>query len=341
MRNRWLSAVPAFALLVVLGLAGFPALAQSTGAIEGTVADSNGSPLPGVSVDIKSHGAHRHPVGRHRRRPAATSSRRFPRASTRHGRPLGLHEGREDEHPRRPRRARRPFRSRISVSSRKRSSSPVRPPSSTRRRPPSAPRRPSTPSRSSRSAATSRRSRRPWPAPGRAPAAASPSTAPRASRTSTSSTASTPPASRSATRARRSTTSSSRRSRSRPAATRPSTARPRRRHQRRHQVGRQRVPRRRLRLLRQRQPRHERQERRPTRTPSASAPYAGPTRYDIGADLGGFLMKDRIWFWGGYNYVNRDRGLRSMYTGLQRDGAASSTPSPSRTRRRGTSSPES
>ncbi len=54
MRNRWLSAVPAFALLVVLGLAGFPALAQTTGAIEGTVADSNGGPLPGVSVDIKS-----------------------------------------------------------------------------------------------------------------------------------------------------------------------------------------------------------------------------------------------------------------------------------------------
>ena len=29
------------------------------------------------------------------------------------------------------------------------------------------------------------------------------------------------------------------------------------------------------------------------------APYAGPTRYDFGADLGGFLMKDRIWFFGG------------------------------------------
>ena len=54
MRNRWLSAVPAFALLVVLGLAGAPALAQTTGTIEGTVTDSNGSPLPGVSVEIRS-----------------------------------------------------------------------------------------------------------------------------------------------------------------------------------------------------------------------------------------------------------------------------------------------
>ena len=54
MKNRWLSAVPALALLVVLGLAGAPALAQTTGTIEGTVADSNGSPLPGVSVEIRS-----------------------------------------------------------------------------------------------------------------------------------------------------------------------------------------------------------------------------------------------------------------------------------------------
>ncbi len=54
MRNRWLSALPAFALLVVLGLVGFPALAQTTGSIEGTVSDSNGGSLPGVAVDIKS-----------------------------------------------------------------------------------------------------------------------------------------------------------------------------------------------------------------------------------------------------------------------------------------------
>ncbi len=54
MRNRWLSAVPAFALLVVLGLSGAPALAQTTGSIEGTVSDSNGGFLPGVAVDIKS-----------------------------------------------------------------------------------------------------------------------------------------------------------------------------------------------------------------------------------------------------------------------------------------------
>ena len=83
MRNRWLSAVPAFALLVVLGLAGFPALAQSTGAIEGTVSDSNGSPLPGVAVDIKSHGAASGPGRSSRTPPAATSSRRFPRVFTR------------------------------------------------------------------------------------------------------------------------------------------------------------------------------------------------------------------------------------------------------------------
>ncbi|MBK9088964.1 MAG: TonB-dependent receptor [Holophagales bacterium] len=49
-----MSAVPAFALLVVLGLAGAPALAQTTGSIEGTVSDSNGGSLPGVAVDIKS-----------------------------------------------------------------------------------------------------------------------------------------------------------------------------------------------------------------------------------------------------------------------------------------------
>jgi hypothetical protein len=49
-----LSAVPAFALLVVLGIAGAPAFAQTTGTIEGTVSDSNGGSLPGVSVDIRS-----------------------------------------------------------------------------------------------------------------------------------------------------------------------------------------------------------------------------------------------------------------------------------------------
>ena len=54
MRNRWLGALPALALLVALVFAGAPALAQTTGTIEGTVADSNGAPLPGVSVEIKS-----------------------------------------------------------------------------------------------------------------------------------------------------------------------------------------------------------------------------------------------------------------------------------------------
>jgi outer membrane receptor protein involved in Fe transport len=54
MRNRWLSALPALALLAAVLVVGTPAIAQTTGSIEGTVADSNGAPLPGVSVDIKS-----------------------------------------------------------------------------------------------------------------------------------------------------------------------------------------------------------------------------------------------------------------------------------------------
>ena len=54
MRNRWLGAAPVLALLVALVIAAAPALAQTTGAIEGTVSDSNGAPLPGVSVEIKS-----------------------------------------------------------------------------------------------------------------------------------------------------------------------------------------------------------------------------------------------------------------------------------------------
>lgn len=52
MKNRWFGAL--VALLVVVGFAGAPALAQQTGTIEGTIVDSNGSPLPGVSVEIKS-----------------------------------------------------------------------------------------------------------------------------------------------------------------------------------------------------------------------------------------------------------------------------------------------
>ena len=54
------------------------------------------------------------------------------------------------------------------------------------------------------------------------------------------------------------------------------------------------------------------------------APYAGPTRYDIGVDLGGYLMKDRIWFWGGYNYVNRKTDTE-MYTGRTSTGAVTGT----------------
>jgi hypothetical protein len=32
-----------------------------------------------------------------------------------------------------------------------------------------------------------------------------------------------------------------------------------------------------------------------------------PTRYDFGADLGGYFLKDRLWFFGAYNRVSRDQ----------------------------------
>ncbi len=53
MKNRWHGALVAL-LVITFGFVGAPALAQQTGDIEGTVVDSNNSPLPGVSVDIKS-----------------------------------------------------------------------------------------------------------------------------------------------------------------------------------------------------------------------------------------------------------------------------------------------
>ncbi len=53
MRNRWLSVAVAL-LFIAVGFAGHQALAQTTGMIEGTVADANDSPLPGASVEIKS-----------------------------------------------------------------------------------------------------------------------------------------------------------------------------------------------------------------------------------------------------------------------------------------------
>ncbi len=53
MKTRWLSALTAL-VVVTVGLASAPAFAQTTGDIEGTVVDSNSSPLPGVSVEAKS-----------------------------------------------------------------------------------------------------------------------------------------------------------------------------------------------------------------------------------------------------------------------------------------------
>ena len=53
MRNRWLSVAVAL-LFIAVGFAGHQALAQTTGMIEGTIADANDSPLPGASVEIKS-----------------------------------------------------------------------------------------------------------------------------------------------------------------------------------------------------------------------------------------------------------------------------------------------
>ena len=53
MKNSWF-VVAAAVVLVVAGFSGLPAFAQQTGSIEGTIVDSNGSPLPGVAVEVKS-----------------------------------------------------------------------------------------------------------------------------------------------------------------------------------------------------------------------------------------------------------------------------------------------
>ena len=70
-------------------------------------------------------------------------------------------------------------------------------------------------------------------------------------------------------------------------------------HQRDHQVGRQRVPRRRLRLLRRRLAADEA----PTPSSPPAAPSTGFTRKDFGVDLGGSILKDRLWFFGAYDRV--------------------------------------
>src|SRR5689334_3022705 len=51
MKSRWLIAT---VLLVCLAAVGMPALAQTTGSVEGNVVDSSGGALPGASVELKS-----------------------------------------------------------------------------------------------------------------------------------------------------------------------------------------------------------------------------------------------------------------------------------------------
>src|SRR5947207_6407467 len=53
MKSRWLSAAVAL-LFLAAGAIGVPALAQTTGSIEGTITDSSNSALPGASVELKS-----------------------------------------------------------------------------------------------------------------------------------------------------------------------------------------------------------------------------------------------------------------------------------------------
>ena len=53
MKSRWLSTIMVLAL-AALGLMANVAYSQTTGEIEGTITDSNGAPLPGASVEIKS-----------------------------------------------------------------------------------------------------------------------------------------------------------------------------------------------------------------------------------------------------------------------------------------------
>src|ERR1017187_10436592 len=53
MKSRWLSTFMVFAL-AALGLTANVAYSQTTGGIEGTVTDANEAPLPGASVDLRS-----------------------------------------------------------------------------------------------------------------------------------------------------------------------------------------------------------------------------------------------------------------------------------------------
>ncbi len=52
MRTHWICAI--VALVIGVAFASVPALAQTTGTIEGTVLDAGASPLPGATVEIRS-----------------------------------------------------------------------------------------------------------------------------------------------------------------------------------------------------------------------------------------------------------------------------------------------
>ena len=77
----------------------------------------------------------------------------------------------------------------------------------------------------------------------------------------------------------------------------------RRRHQRHHEVGRQRLPRRRRSLYYDSTGTAAEKEFRPGDSGIAQMRVVDGNRFDYGADLGGFLLKDRLWFFGAYNRV--------------------------------------
>ncbi len=51
------------------------------------------------------------------------------------------------------------------------------------------------------------------------------------------------------------------------------------------------------------------------RTAVGASQFIEPTRYDFGADLGGYFVKDRLWFFGAANRVSRDQDF-SRVTGV-------------------------
>ena len=75
------------------------------------------------------------------------------------------------------------------------------------------------------------------------------------------------------------------------------------RHQRRHQVRRKRLPRRRLRLLRLDGDHGAAASSSRETPPSREMRVVDGERFDYGFDLGGFIVKDRLWIFGAYNRV--------------------------------------